>query len=570
MGTGASESVTIDTQQYTGVVADNADMTGGGLNKIGVGMLELWGVKTYQGGTDVIAGTLQVNGRIGGYGAETHIRSGAVLEGVGTVADTVYNAGVIAPGRSDGDRIGTLTIDGDYVAESGGMVEINSILGGDNSPTSKLVITGDVTGAPLTATSIRVVNLGGQGALTDKGIEIIEVLGDSPNAAFRLNPDYIDRDGLSAVVGGSYLYHLKEGDAHDDPASMKNWYLMNVKNVDGTPKYNPIVPVYEIYPQILTVFNRMPTLQERVGNRSWIDDAGENAGETCNSRIVDGFGAWVRLEGATGKRSAKTASNSRTGYDLDYGIAHIGFDAPIFTSSAGSRLVAGLTANIGRAEADVSSNNGCGKIKTDNAGGGVTLTWYDRSGFYADAQARYNWNESRISSKELLAGSQVRDNDGNGYALSLELGQNVRLGGRWSLTPQAQLMYSKVDFDRFTDCHNVRVSLKDHDSLEGRLGVAANYEISRVGADGQVNRTLIYGLANVYREFKGKSKVEVSGIRYDSRGGARTWVGGFVGGSHNWKNDRFSVYGELGARGGTTKMSKNYEFTADVGFRIMF
>ena len=42
-------------------------------------------------------------------------------------------------------------------------------------------------------------------------------------------------------------------------------------------------------------------------------------------------------------------------------------------------------------------------------------------------------------------------NKGFGYALGLEAGYRHALNDRWSLTPQAQLVYSRIDFDRFVD-----------------------------------------------------------------------------------------------------------------------
>ncbi|WP_164895994.1 autotransporter outer membrane beta-barrel domain-containing protein [Rhizobium hidalgonense] len=52
-------------------------------------------------------------------------------------------------------------------------------------------------------------------------------------------------------------------------------------------------------------------------------------------------------------------------------------------------------------------------------------------------------------------------------------------------TPQAQLVYSSVDFDTFNDQFGARVSLQDGDSLLGRLGLALDREESLQRADGE-------------------------------------------------------------------------------------
>ncbi len=75
---------------------------------------------------------------------------------------------VVAPGNS----IGTLTIAGSYTG-SGGTLEIETVLGGDASPSDRLVVTGDTAGT----TNVTVINLGGGGAQTVEGIKIIDVGG---------------------------------------------------------------------------------------------------------------------------------------------------------------------------------------------------------------------------------------------------------------------------------------------------------------------------------------------------------------------------------------------------------
>jgi len=48
----------------------------------------------------------------------------------------------------------------------------------------------------------------------------------------------------------------------------------------------------------------------------------------------------------------------------------------------------------------------------------------------------------------------------------------------WSVTPQAQLLYSSVDFDDFNDVFNTGVSLGQGDSHQGRLGVTLDHKSS--------------------------------------------------------------------------------------------
>src|SRR5690606_35921829 len=125
---------------------------------------------------------------------------------------------------------------------------------------------------------------------------------------------------------------------------------------------------------------------------------------------------------------------------------------------------------------DISSPHGVGEIDSDGFGVGATFTWYGETGFYVDGQGQMTWYGSDLKSK--TAGQSLAEgHDGFGYALSLESGKRVDLDEGLTLTPQAQLVYSSVDFDSFTDpLSGGQVELGDGDSLRGRLGVALDHE----------------------------------------------------------------------------------------------
>ena len=137
------------------------------------------------------------------------------------------------------------------------------------------------------------------------------------------------------------------------------------------------------------------------------------------------------------------------------------------------------------------------------------------------------------------------------------------------MTPQAQVIYSRVKFDGFRDTHNVRVSLEKSESLEGRLGVALNREATFTSARGDRRRLLTYAIVNAYNEFAEGSKTRVAGVAIKSRE-ERAWGGVAVGGTYNWRDDRFSVYGEVGARTSLKHFGDSHVFHGDVGFRISF
>lgn len=104
-------------------------LTGSGaLDKLGAGTLELTGDSAaFTGTTTIDAGTLAVNGMLGGV---LEVMTGGRLQGAGTVGTTtIANGATIAPGNS----IGTLTVDGDITFAVGSFyeAEINPALDSD-------------------------------------------------------------------------------------------------------------------------------------------------------------------------------------------------------------------------------------------------------------------------------------------------------------------------------------------------------------------------------------------------------------------------------------------------------
>ncbi|WP_441005341.1 autotransporter family protein [Rhizobium sp. 25PS6] len=516
----------------------------GGLTVTG-GSQTLSGVNTYTGATTVSGGRLAVNGSI----TSPVTTSGTgILGGTGTIFGDVTNAGVLAPGNS----IGTLTIAGNYTG-TGGTLEIESVLGGDASPSDRLVVTGNTAGT----TDVKVINLGGGGAQTVEGIKIVDVGGISAGS-FSLQGDYVF-EGDQAVVGGAYAYRLYQNGLSTPGDG--DWYLRSTvldPSSGGTgPLYAPGVPLYEAYAGVLQSLNQFGTLRQRTGGR----DDGQSADEAANDQ---GRAIWTRI-GGTHSHFEPESSTTGTEYDVDSWTMQAGVDGMLHESGAGV-LIGGVSFHADTASADISSRFGKGDIDTTGYGFDGTLTWYGNSGFYLDTQAGVTWYESDLKSSTLHT-TLADGNDGFGYGFSVEAGQTIALTDQWSLTPQVQLAYSSVRFDSFTDAYGAAASLDDGDSLTGRLGISADYDRDWKDASGRTSRAKFYGIANLYYDFLDGSKVDVSGTSLVSENQA-LWGGLGMGGSLSWADDRYAAYGEAFARTSLQDFGDSNALGAKAGFSV--
>lgn len=522
------------------------------------------------------------------------IAAGALLSiGASTVDGHVANSGSIilssqyagGSGIATGDR---LTINGDYIG-NGGLVTIDTVLGDDSSATDKLIVEGDTSGVSY----VKVFNAGGMGAQTVEGIRIIEV-GGASDGNFALLSDYTTLDNKQAVKAGAYAYTLEKNGVSTPTDG--DWYLRSTfkeeqEVSDGSeepggagrpekPRYSASTPVYEAYPQALLTLNGVSTLQQRVGNRVWAGKGNRVIAEGADAIgtpyeapeeadiHTEGNGVWGRIEGA---HNHIGSGHSTTGVDYDQNIFKLqaGIDGMLMENEGG-RLIGGIsvhyTHGLTRTASIYDAKAGGGRIDTDGYGLGGTLTWYGENGLYVDAQAQATWYNSDLS---YAGGNQslINSNDGFGYALSIEGGKRIALDPAWSLIPQAQLVYSSVDFDDFHDVDGIAVRLAKGESLQGRLGITLDHQTAWQNASGMLDRAHVYGIANLYYEFLEGTRVDVADVSFASRKD-RLWGGAGLGGSYNWNDDKYSIYGEGLVNTSLNNLADSYSLRGNVGLRV--
>ncbi len=406
----------------------NSPITGtGSLTKKGAGTLALNASNTYSGNTFINQGTLSLNGSIQSH---TFIRPRGTLAGTGLVTGNLSNQGTISPGNS----IGTLTIHGNYVGH-GGLLIIEAMLGGSNSPADQLIITGAASGR----TYIQVVNLNGLGALTTgNGIRIIKTGFSTPNA-FQLS---------SPVRAGAYQYELFLGNANNN--NNGNWYLRSTRT-RATTRVIPVIPfVLQEY-----AVGTIGTLHQREGAQ----EQARSCKDLKEKSFLSGF--WARVIAVDGSIRNENINYSQEAYQ-------IGGDLFRVFHPGGGRDFAGIYGVLGKLDEQSTAYPHMGRLDADANTVGAYWTHYGARDQYLDFVFQATRYRTTISTIE---NDYFRKNF-SGYAVSLEGGYPFlfKLFTSLILEPQAQIIYQNIRMPQLRD-ETAIIDFDQNNSFRGRVGL---------------------------------------------------------------------------------------------------
>ncbi|WP_285316725.1 autotransporter outer membrane beta-barrel domain-containing protein [Stenotrophomonas maltophilia group sp. Smal35] len=487
--------------------------------------------------TDRVSGNLdvvlrnkaQVDGRFNGVTtADIGRESTWLMTGNSNVgALTLGATGTI--GLGDGTTFNTLTV-GEFTG-NGGALLFNTVLGDDTSLTDTLVINGDANGQA----NVRVLNAGGAGAKTDRGIELIDI-GGASNAQFDL---------VGRAVGGQYEYFLVK-DANG------NWYLRSELTttpdpckIDPTlPDCTPITPIDPTDP-----IDPVPVLRPEAGaylanqfaldqmlRHTWRDRQGGAA-------AADGIRGWARVDATQSKLGAV---NDQLDLRVDRSRLQLGADLGAFDDGRGRVGVMGtLAQSSATSRSQLTGYSARGKVEGGTLG--VYGNWA-ADALYADASVQRGQFRNRVQG-EGLAEERY---DSDIWQSAVEAGYRFGVGQigntALSLQPELQLIYTDAKTDVHTESNGTVVRATGDSGLSGRAGLRLQGE-SRSAAGASVSP---YLAANWYRDGVGngiafddevlkagipRNRYELSaGARVEFRSGFSAWGGlGVMRGDHGYR-----------------------------------
>jgi autotransporter family porin len=458
-----------------------------------------------------------------------------------TLTDLTLNSGAVVNfGHVDGEPWQTLTINEDFTG-NGGKLVFNTVLNDDASETNKLTVLGNTTGNAFVAVN----NIGGTGAQTVEGIEIIEVAGNSDGTF----------EKESRIVAGAYDYNVVQKGS--------NWYLTSFipappdpvdpdpvdpidpdpvdpdpvdpvipdpVNPDPTDPVDPVIPGPE-EPHVPPVTEQqyrpeagsylannyaantlfMTRLHDRLGETQYVDMlTGE---KKVTSLWMRNVGAHTRFKDGSGQ--LKTQSNSY--------VLQLGGDLAQWSSDGLDRwhigAMAGYANSQNRTQSNLTGYYSRGQVTGYSVG--LYGTWYandaDKTGTYVDTWALYNWFDNKVMGQELA----TEKYKSSGITASVEAGYSFKLGeserNSYWLQPKAQVVWMDVQADSHREANGTRVKDDTDGNLMTRLGVKAFINGQNAIDDGKSREFQPFVEANWIHNTQTAS-VKMDDVRNDMRG----------------------------------------------------
>ncbi|EFE8622341.1 autotransporter outer membrane beta-barrel domain-containing protein, partial [Escherichia coli O103] len=391
-------------------------------------------------------------------------------------------------------------------------------------------------------------NIGGVGAQTVNGIELIEVGGNSAGN-FALT--------TGTVEAGAYVYTLAKGKGNDE----KNWYLTSKWDgvtppdtpdpINNPPVVDPEGPsVYRpeagSYISNIAAANSLFShrLHDRLGEPQYIDSLHSQGAASS---------MWMRHVGG---HERSRAGDGQLNTQANRYVLQLGGDLAQWSSNAQDRWHLGVMAGYANQHSNTQSNRvgykSDGRISGYSAG--LYATWYqndaNKTGAYVDSWALYNWFDNSVSSDNRSAD----DYDSRGVTASVEGGYTFEAGtfsgseetlNTWYVQPQAQITWMGVKDSDHTRKDGTRIETEGDGNVQTRLGVKTYLNSHHQRDDGKQREFQPYIEANWINNSKVYA-VKMNGQTV-GREGARN-LGEVRTGVEAKVNNNLSLWGNVGVQ----------------------
>lgn len=354
----------------------------------------------------------------------------------------------------------TLYINGNYIGDNGSLT-LNTQLGDDASPTDKLVVTGDTSGN----TTLYIQNVDGTGALTNNGIEVVDVGGASNGAFTQGNQVQIGLYEYRLYQDGGdwYLRSQDTDDGGDDGGDSGNGGDDN-----GGKQYRADIGAY-LGNQWMARSLQMQTLFDREGSQY----------RSANGSL------WARFKAG---RADSEAAGGKVDNNHNYSQFQLGSDLMAWNDGSQS-VTLGVMGSYINADTDSEGNRGADGSQFSASGNvdgynlGLYATWFanakDHSGLYVDSWYQYGIYNNTVDNGDV--GST--EYDSSAHAVSLETGWRYDMAlssqNTFSLTPQAQVVWQQYNADSVKDGNGTRIDGQDSHSWTTRLGLRADGKLHK-------------------------------------------------------------------------------------------
>lgn len=422
------------------------------------------------------------------------------------------NQGTLLPGPNDGVGFGAFTVRGNYTGGSGALMQVNTVLVGDNSPSDKLVVD---SGRASGGTGIRVVNRGGLGAPTlADGILVVQTVNGGTTAAnaFSLT---------QAVEAGAYNYRLFRGGAVGN--NPDNWYLRNsgylvagtvvgslaealeviaaTPTVPGSPAPVMSAEPVKLYRPEVALYSSMPLVVRRLGLAQLGSFHDRQGDQQLLANDEGAQASWGRVLGESTRQRLRGDANPQ--FDGSVSGLQLGHDFLVNTDAAGGRNRVGVLGGYTRASGDTSgvagggTNTATGRLSVEGYSLGAYWTRVASTGWYSDAVLM----ATRFKADALSTLGRGGRPHGKTVTASLEAGYPLTLGDNVVLQPQVQLIWQRSSLDDFDDGISA-VRFRRDNAVTGRLGARLE---GTINAGGGVWKP--YLKANLWHTFSGSNAI---------------------------------------------------------------